>query len=161
MTARELASVQNLMLTLGRKTALKVLAGGGVLGFFPEGHRSETGTMIKAHPGIAGIALRMVAHQLSFAGRLKLVAVIAIAATRAAKAPKATTPKTSRRYARTPASAARASAPAATEARRIGLSAAGATTRTSVTAAAPTAPMAAMCCHGVPAMNRTARVTTP
>jgi 1-acyl-sn-glycerol-3-phosphate acyltransferase len=39
-------------------TALKVLAGGGVLGFFPEGHRSETGTMITAHPGIAGIALR-------------------------------------------------------------------------------------------------------
>ncbi len=39
-------------------TALKVLANGQVLGFFPEGHRSETGAMIRAHPGIAGIALR-------------------------------------------------------------------------------------------------------
>lgn len=39
-------------------TALKVLEHRQVLGFFPEGHRSESGTMIKAHPGIAGIALR-------------------------------------------------------------------------------------------------------
>ncbi len=39
-------------------TALKVLQAGQVLGFFPEGHRSESGTLIKAHPGIAGIALR-------------------------------------------------------------------------------------------------------
>ena len=39
-------------------TALKVLQAGQVLGFFPEGHRSESGAMITAHPGIAGIALR-------------------------------------------------------------------------------------------------------
>ena len=39
-------------------TALRVLKAGEVLGFFPEGHRSETGAMIPAHPGIAGIALR-------------------------------------------------------------------------------------------------------
>lgn len=39
-------------------TALKVLHNGQVLGFFPEGHRSESGTMIRGHPGIAGIALR-------------------------------------------------------------------------------------------------------
>lgn len=39
-------------------TALRVLEAGQVLGFFPEGHRSESGTMIRAHPGIAGIALR-------------------------------------------------------------------------------------------------------
>lgn len=39
-------------------TALRVLKAGEVLGFFPEGHRSETGAMIRAHPGIAGIALR-------------------------------------------------------------------------------------------------------
>lgn len=39
-------------------TALRVLEAKQVLGFFPEGHRSEKGTMIRAHPGIAGIALR-------------------------------------------------------------------------------------------------------
>lgn len=39
-------------------TALKVLGNGQVLGFFPEGHRSESGAMITGHPGIAGIALR-------------------------------------------------------------------------------------------------------
>jgi len=39
-------------------TALRVLKAGGVLGFFPEGHRSESGAMIPAHPGIAGIAVR-------------------------------------------------------------------------------------------------------
>lgn len=39
-------------------TALRVLKAGQVLGFFPEGHRSESGAMIPAHPGIAGIALR-------------------------------------------------------------------------------------------------------
>jgi len=39
-------------------TALRVLEAEQVLGFFPEGHRSESGTMIRAHPGIAGIALR-------------------------------------------------------------------------------------------------------
>ena len=39
-------------------TALKVLQAGQVLGFFPEGHRTESAALIRAHPGIAGIALR-------------------------------------------------------------------------------------------------------
>lgn len=39
-------------------TSLRVLEAKQVLGFFPEGHRSESGALIKAHPGIAGIALR-------------------------------------------------------------------------------------------------------
>lgn len=39
-------------------TALGVLAAGLPLGFFPEGHRSETGAMIRAHPGVALVAKR-------------------------------------------------------------------------------------------------------
>jgi len=39
-------------------TALRVVAAGLPLGFFPEGHRSDTGAMIRAHPGVALIAKR-------------------------------------------------------------------------------------------------------
>lgn len=39
-------------------TALRVLQAGLPLGLFPEGHRSESGAMIRAHPGIALIARR-------------------------------------------------------------------------------------------------------
>ena len=39
-------------------TALRVVAAGLPLGLFPEGHRSETGQMIKAHPGVALVAKR-------------------------------------------------------------------------------------------------------
>ena len=39
-------------------TALRVVAAGLPLGFFPEGHRSETGAMIRAHPGVALVAKR-------------------------------------------------------------------------------------------------------
>ena len=39
-------------------TALRVLHAGLPLGFFPEGHRSETGAMIRAHPGVALVARR-------------------------------------------------------------------------------------------------------
>jgi len=38
--------------------ALSVLAAGQPLGYFPEGHRSESGALIRAKPGIAHIALR-------------------------------------------------------------------------------------------------------
>ena len=38
--------------------ALKVLAAGQPLGFFPEGHRSESGQLIRARPGVAYIAQR-------------------------------------------------------------------------------------------------------
>ena len=38
--------------------ALRVLEAGQPLGFFPEGHRSESGALIRAHPGIAFLALR-------------------------------------------------------------------------------------------------------
>jgi len=37
-------------------TALRVLAAGLPLGFFPEGHRSESGALIRARPGVAMIA---------------------------------------------------------------------------------------------------------
>jgi 1-acyl-sn-glycerol-3-phosphate acyltransferase len=39
-------------------TALRVLQAGLPLGFFPEGHRSESGVMIRAHPGVGLIARR-------------------------------------------------------------------------------------------------------
>ena len=39
-------------------TALRVLAAGLPLGFFPEGHRSESGAMIRAHPGVGLVARR-------------------------------------------------------------------------------------------------------
>ena len=38
--------------------ALAVLSAGQPLGFFPEGHRSESGSLIRGHPGIALIARR-------------------------------------------------------------------------------------------------------
>jgi len=40
-------------------TAIKVLAAGRVLGFFPEGHRSDDGTLLQAKPGIAFLASRL------------------------------------------------------------------------------------------------------
>lgn len=40
------------------QTALDVLAAGQPLGFFPEGHRSESGALIRGRPGIAHVALR-------------------------------------------------------------------------------------------------------
>jgi 1-acyl-sn-glycerol-3-phosphate acyltransferase len=42
-------------------TALRVLAAGLQLGFFPEGHRSESGALIRAHPGVAMIAKKAAA----------------------------------------------------------------------------------------------------
>lgn len=39
------------------RTATEVLQHGGALGIFPEGHRSESGEMIDAHPGAALIAV--------------------------------------------------------------------------------------------------------
>jgi len=39
-------------------TALKVLAGGQILGFFPEGHRSETGALLRGKPGVGFLAMR-------------------------------------------------------------------------------------------------------
>lgn len=39
-------------------TALRVLAAGLPLGFFPEGHRSPNGAMIRARPGVALVAKR-------------------------------------------------------------------------------------------------------
>ena len=38
--------------------ALRVLEAGRPVGFFPEGHRSENGALIRAHPGIGLIARR-------------------------------------------------------------------------------------------------------
>jgi len=38
--------------------ALRVLAGGQILGFFPEGHRSETGELLRGKPGIGFLASR-------------------------------------------------------------------------------------------------------
>ena len=40
------------------REAERLLRKGEVLGMFPEGHRSETGALIEAHPGTALIALR-------------------------------------------------------------------------------------------------------
>ncbi|MEO8633580.1 MAG: lysophospholipid acyltransferase family protein [Chloroflexota bacterium] len=39
-------------------TALRVLAGGQILGFFPEGHRSETGALLRGKPGVGFLASR-------------------------------------------------------------------------------------------------------
>jgi 1-acyl-sn-glycerol-3-phosphate acyltransferase len=39
-------------------TALRVLSGGQILGFFPEGHRSETGALLRAKPGVGFLASR-------------------------------------------------------------------------------------------------------
>jgi 1-acyl-sn-glycerol-3-phosphate acyltransferase len=39
-------------------TALRVLAGGQVLGFFPEGHRSESGALLRGKPGLGFLASR-------------------------------------------------------------------------------------------------------
>ena len=39
-------------------TCLQVLRAGNVLGFFPEGTRSRTGAMARAHPGIAFLAAK-------------------------------------------------------------------------------------------------------
>jgi 1-acyl-sn-glycerol-3-phosphate acyltransferase len=39
------------------RIALNVLAAGQPLGVFPEGHRSDSGQLIRAHPGIAYLAL--------------------------------------------------------------------------------------------------------
>lgn len=38
--------------------ALRVLAGGQILGFFPEGHRSESGALLRGKPGIGFLASR-------------------------------------------------------------------------------------------------------
>lgn len=40
-------------------TALRVLAGGQILGFFPEGHRSEDGALLRGKPGVGFIASRV------------------------------------------------------------------------------------------------------
>ena len=40
------------------REAERLLAGGEILGMFPEGHRSGTGALMEAHPGTALIALR-------------------------------------------------------------------------------------------------------
>lgn len=39
-------------------TALRVLAGGQILGFFPEGHRSESGALLRGKPGVGFLASR-------------------------------------------------------------------------------------------------------
>jgi 1-acyl-sn-glycerol-3-phosphate acyltransferase len=38
--------------------ALRVLEGGQILGFFPEGHRSESGALLRGRPGIGFLASR-------------------------------------------------------------------------------------------------------
>jgi 1-acyl-sn-glycerol-3-phosphate acyltransferase len=40
-------------------TALRVLGGGQILGFFPEGHRSEDGALQRGKPGVGFIASRV------------------------------------------------------------------------------------------------------
>ena len=39
-------------------TALRVLGGGQILGFFPEGHRSESGALLRGKPGLGFLAAR-------------------------------------------------------------------------------------------------------
>jgi 1-acyl-sn-glycerol-3-phosphate acyltransferase len=39
-------------------TALRVLRGGQILGFFPEGHRSESGALLRGKPGVGFLASR-------------------------------------------------------------------------------------------------------
>ena len=43
--------------------ALRVLEAGQPVGFFPEGHRSESGALIRGHPGVALIARRSDGNQ--------------------------------------------------------------------------------------------------
>lgn len=40
-------------------TALRVLEAGQILGFFPEGHRSETGALLRGKPGLGYLASRV------------------------------------------------------------------------------------------------------
>jgi 1-acyl-sn-glycerol-3-phosphate acyltransferase len=40
-------------------TALRVLGGGQILGFFPEGHRSESGALQRGKPGVGFLASRL------------------------------------------------------------------------------------------------------
>jgi len=40
-------------------TALRVLEGGQILGFFPEGHRSESGALQRGKPGVGFLAARL------------------------------------------------------------------------------------------------------
>ena len=40
-------------------TALRVLGAGQILGFFPEGHRSESGALLRGKPGVGFIASRV------------------------------------------------------------------------------------------------------
>jgi 1-acyl-sn-glycerol-3-phosphate acyltransferase len=40
-------------------TALRVLGGGQILGFFPEGHRSENAALLRGKPGVGFIASRV------------------------------------------------------------------------------------------------------
>lgn len=40
-------------------TALRVLGGGQILGFFPEGHRSESGALLRGKPGLGFLAARV------------------------------------------------------------------------------------------------------
>jgi len=47
--------------------ALAVLAAGQPLGFFPEGHRSESGQLLRARPGVAYIAQHSTATIIPFA----------------------------------------------------------------------------------------------
>jgi len=47
--------------------ALAVLAAGQPLGFFPEGHRSESGQLLRARPGVAYIAQHSTAPIIPFA----------------------------------------------------------------------------------------------
>jgi 1-acyl-sn-glycerol-3-phosphate acyltransferase len=48
-------------------TALRVIEAGRPLGWFPEGHRSESGALIRAHPGIGALARRTDAPLLPIA----------------------------------------------------------------------------------------------
>ncbi len=56
-------------------TALDFLGSGEVVGIFPEGHRSDTGALIRAHPGVGFLARRSGA----------LVVPVAVSGSRAAR----------------------------------------------------------------------------
>jgi 1-acyl-sn-glycerol-3-phosphate acyltransferase len=49
------------------QTALAVVAAGQPLGFFPEGHRSESGQLIRARPGVAYVGQRSGAPMIPLA----------------------------------------------------------------------------------------------
>ena len=49
------------------RMALNVIAAGQPLGFFAEGHRSESGQLIRGHPGVAYVAQRSGAPLLPLA----------------------------------------------------------------------------------------------